>query len=110
MRFATKANTAEPRASARPTRIGWAFVLGCLKPHRRALIIANLFLLVVVAGAVSIPLLIPALVDEVLLDRPGWLVSAVSTALPEFAPGPVMTIAAVLEFITIIRVPSTLHL
>jgi len=50
--------------------------------HKKALIFANLVAIVATLLLVPIPLLMPMLVDEVLLDKPGALLTFVNTFLP----------------------------
>ena len=71
--------------------------------HRRQLILANL---IAVAGTlvnVPVPLLMPLLVDEVLLDKPGAIVAAVNQLFPAHLHGPVLYIVAVLGLTLILR-------
>lgn len=52
----------------------WSIIFNDALKHRRALIYANIIALCVVFCGVPIPLLMPMLVDEVLLNQPGpWL-------------------------------------
>jgi ATP-binding cassette subfamily C protein len=60
----------------------WADITGMVLAHRRDLALANLVAILGTAAAVPIPLLMPLLVDEVLLNRPGALVAAIDTAFP----------------------------
>jgi len=80
-------------------RLDWRYVLACLRPHRLTLVLANIAALVAATGAVLIPLLIPALVDEVLLDDPGWLIATTTDILPQAQPSPQLYIGIVLSLI-----------
>ena len=51
----------------------WSYVLGIAREHKRALLLAHLVALFAAAASVPIPLLLPLLVDEVLLHKPGAL-------------------------------------
>ena len=64
--------------------------------HRGALVQANLVALVAVAASVPIPLLLPLLVDEVLLAKPGPLVHTLNGLFPASWQGPALYIIAVL--------------
>ena len=50
--------------------------------HRRELILANIVAILATAAAVPVPLLIPLLVDEVLLDHPGAAVAFLDRVSP----------------------------
>ncbi len=71
--------------------------------HRRELISANLIAILGALTAVPVPLLIPLLVDEVLLDRPGPAVARMNAIFPESWHGPVLYICAVLILTLILR-------
>lgn len=68
--------------------------------HRKELVIANLVAIFAVLISVPIPLLIPLLVDEVLLDKPGWLVAWMNGLFPAEWHGAVLYIS----FITVLTV------
>ncbi len=57
------------------------YILQELKHYKKELIIANLIALLAVVIITPTPLLIPLLVDEVLLDKPGVVVNSVNSIL-----------------------------
>jgi ATP-binding cassette subfamily C protein len=67
------------------SRYGWSYLLGIARQHRRTLIIAHVIAVAAVLCAIPIPLLVPLLVDEVLLARPGIVVAT----LDGFFPAPI---------------------
>lgn len=82
----------------------WRMVLG----HRRELLLAHLIALLGTLLAVPIPLLMPLLVDEVLLERPAQLVSAMQSLFPAAWQGPVLYILAVLLLTVLLRLAALL--
>ncbi len=68
-------------ASGSP-RYGWHTLRGIARQHRRSLIIAHFIAVAAVLSAIPIPLLMPLLVDEVLLDRPGMVVTTLDGIFP----------------------------
>ena len=72
--------------------------------HRRELIAANLIAILGALAAVPVPLLIPLLVDEVLLDRPATAVAWMNAAFPQSWHGPILYISAILVLTLILRI------
>ena len=72
--------------------------------HRRELIAANLIAVLGALAAVPVPLLIPLLVDEVLLGKPGTAVAWMNAAFPESWHGPMLYIGAVLALTLVLRI------
>lgn len=71
--------------------------------HRRELIFANLLAVLGALVSVPLPLLMPLLVDEVLLDKPGVLVAWINRIFPEVWHGPILSIFAILLLTLIMR-------
>jgi len=71
--------------------------------HRKELITANIIAILGTMVSVPVPLLIPLLVDEVLLNKPGTLISLSSRLFPESWQGPVLYISAVLLLTLVLR-------
>ncbi len=78
----------------------WREVIGMVLAHRRELISANIIAVLGTLAAVPVPLLIPLLVDEVLLHKPGPMVHWMDRIFPETWHGPVLYILAIL-FLTL---------
>jgi ATP-binding cassette subfamily C protein len=72
--------------------------------HRRELVAANLIAILGALAAVPVPLLIPLLVDEVLLDQPGSAVAWMNSVFPEAWHGPVLYISAILALTMLLRI------
>ncbi|WP_045223831.1 ABC transporter ATP-binding protein [Methyloterricola oryzae] len=66
-------------------RFGWAFVVRVALEHRRRLIRSHCIAIAAALASVPVPLLMPLLVDEVLLAKPGVVVRSVDRVIP---PGP----------------------
>ncbi|MEW8687263.1 MAG: ABC transporter transmembrane domain-containing protein, partial [Candidatus Thiodiazotropha sp.] len=82
----------------------WNELIQMVLSHRRELIAANLIAVLGTIAAVPVPLLIPLLVDEVLLDQPGKAVASMNALFPEAWHGPVLYILAILVLTLILRI------
>jgi len=71
--------------------------------HRRELIAANLIAILGALVSVPVPLLIPILVDEVLLNQPGAAVEWIQRFFPQDWHGPVLSITAMLVLTLVLR-------
>lgn len=91
-------------AASRPYT--WRYVLSIFLRHRREIVLANVVAILAAGLSVPIPLLMPVLVDEVLLDKPAELVAALSTLLPESAQGATGYILAGLAVTVVLRIAS----
>jgi len=78
----------------------WRFIVSLALKHKRNIIHANIIAIFAVIASVPIPLLMPLLVDEVLLNQPAQLVAAVNTLFPAEWYGPTLYISATL-FVTL---------
>ncbi|HUX30746.1 MAG TPA: ABC transporter ATP-binding protein [Thiobacillus sp.] len=86
----------------------WRGIADELKTHRARLLQANLIALLAVAAAVPVPLLLPLMVDEVLLQHPGKMVAAVGAWFPAAWHGPVLFIGAALLLTLALRLTAIL--
>jgi len=86
-----------------PPRYGWPYLLAVARKHHRSLITAHLIAVAAVLSAIPIPLLMPLLVDEVLLDRPGVVVDTIDTISPHTWHGPVLYVCSVLVLTVLLR-------
>jgi ATP-binding cassette subfamily C protein len=84
----------------------WAELTRMVLAHRKELVTANLVAVLATVAAVPIPLLIPLLVDEVLLDQPGAAVAFINGIFPETWHGPALYILAVLLATLVLRLIS----
>ncbi len=74
--------------------------------HRRALVVANVIALIGALISVPIPLLMPLLVDEVLLDRPAQIVHTLNRLLPAEWHRPALYIGVMLAVTLALRLGS----
>lgn len=65
-----------------PATYTFKYIVQLALQHRRTLLAANAIAILAVLASVPIPLLIPLLVDEVLLDQPGKVVAAFNWLFP----------------------------
>ncbi len=84
-------------------RYDWGYILTVAKEHRRDLILAHLVAILAVLANVPIPLLMPLLVDEVLLQKPATLVGLMDSLFPASWHGPVLYIGAILLLTVVLR-------
>ena len=82
----------------------WARVWAIVEEHRRELTSANIIALFAVLASVPLPLMMPLLVDEVLLNQPGFLVHAMDRVFPPAWHGAVLYIGVILLLTVILRV------
>lgn len=72
--------------------------------HKRKLILANFFAFIAVLASVPVPLLMPLLVDEVLLNKPGKLITLTQVFFPAAWWGPVLYICSLLVVTMLLRI------
>lgn len=84
----------------------WSDILQIVLQHRRELILAHVIAVLGALVAVPIPLLMPLLVDEVLLERPAVLVATMQSLFPATWHGPVLYILAVLIVTLLLRLAA----
>ncbi|MEN8169113.1 MAG: ABC transporter ATP-binding protein [Pseudomonadota bacterium] len=76
--------------------------------HQRKLLQAHVVALFATLMAVPLPLMMPLLVDEVLLEKPATLVSVMNGLFPEAWHGPVLYVVAILLLSLILRFAALL--
>jgi len=84
----------------------WRYIYQVAMEHRRELAKANLIALFAAIASVPLPLFMPLLVDEVLLDQPGFVVETISRFFPEEWLGPILFISVILLLTVCLRVTS----
>ena len=94
----------DPTPTVRSEVYTWSEVIQMIARHRRELIAANVIAILGALAAVPVPLLIPLLVDEVLLNSPGTAVAWMNAMFPATWHGPVLYITAILAFTLVLRV------
>lgn len=86
----------------------WGYVRGVALRHKRELLVAHLVALLATALSVPIPLLMPVLVDEVLLEQPGAAVALIDALFPAAWRGPILYILVVLLLTLTLRYAALL--
>jgi ATP-binding cassette subfamily C protein len=95
-------------SSVRSHDYSWGELTQMVVAHRRELIAANLIAVCGAIASVPVPLLIPLLVDEVLLDKPGVAISVMNSLFPLSWHGPVLYILAILLLTVTLRLIALL--
>jgi len=91
-----------------PGKYSWAYIRNIAIQHKRTLIIANLVAIVSALLSVPVPLLMPLLVDEILLDKPAAIVGFMTQVFPPSWHSPVAFIVAVMLASMTLRLCSLL--
>jgi len=81
----------------------WKYIIRTALEHRRELVLANIIALLATLANVPVPLLMPLLVDEVLLGKPGVVVATIDSITPSSLHGPVLYICSILLLTVILR-------
>ncbi len=89
-----------------PSSYDWRYIFNIALRHRRELILANLIAILAATLSVPLPLLMPLLVDEVLLEQPGVVVATVNNLFSESWQGPPLYIGSVLVMTVLLRLLS----
>ncbi len=84
----------------------WSYIVGIARQRKRNLTVANFIAIIAVVAAVPTPLLMPLLVDEVLLDQPGFLVNLMNQMMPVSWHGPMLYIGLILLATVLLRFTS----
>jgi ATP-binding cassette subfamily C protein len=86
-----------------PERYTVRHVLNMALAHKKELIHAHIIAIVAVLASIPIPLLIPLLIDEVLLNKPGKVVAAVNNYFPESLYSPFLYITVLTVICIVLR-------
>ncbi|MDC5821830.1 ABC transporter ATP-binding protein/permease [Vibrio europaeus] len=89
-----------------PNTISRSWLITQVKKHKSKLILANVIALIATLISVPIPLLMPLMVDEVLLNQPGKGLEAMNAMLPTSMQTPTGYIALTLLLVVIMRSAS----
>jgi len=84
----------------------WQYILEIAKQHKRQLVMANIIAVIATLASVPVPLLMPLLVDEVLLNQPGIVVSSINAITPSIWHGPVLYISIILIMTLCLRLSA----
>lgn len=82
----------------------WKSIFRIAIEHRKSLLTGHLVAIFAAMVMIPIPLLMPILVDEVLLSKPGYLVASVDWLLPVSWQGPVSVITVIMLVTILLRV------
>jgi len=85
------------------TPISWQQLRQLIISYRKPLLLAHLIALLVTLISVPVPLLMPLLVDEVLLQQPAGAVKLMNRLLPESWQGPTGYILSILTLVVLLR-------
>ncbi len=81
----------------------WRYILSTARQHKKQLISAHLIAILATVVSVPVPLLMPLLVDEVLLNKPAIVVQTVNMFSPTEWQSPLLYIGAVLLLTVLLR-------
>ena len=84
----------------------WRYIFSVAQEHRSELAKANIIALLAAIASVPLPLFMPLLVDEVLLDQPGSIVNTVNQYIPDAWQSPTLYIGTILLFTIVLRVTA----
>ncbi len=82
--------------SAPPTSFSWSYILKIALEHKKKLLTAQIIAVLATLASVPVPLLMPLLVDEVLLDKPAVTVNFINRFMPPEWQQPATYIAIIL--------------
>ena len=86
-----------------PERYTVRHVLNMALSHKKQLLSAHIIAIIAVLSSIPVPLLIPLLIDEVLLDKPGKVVAAVGKFFPESLHSPFLYIIVLTAVCIVLR-------
>ncbi|MDB4575757.1 ABC transporter ATP-binding protein/permease [bacterium] len=86
----------------------WQSIFAIVKQHKPALVRANVIAIFAAAISVPVPLLMPLLVDEVLLDKPGKITELLSAIFPDPWLTPIGIIVIVMLLSMLLRLVALL--
>lgn len=81
----------------------WQYILDVAREHKRELVMANIIAVLATLASVPVPLLMPLLVDEVLLDKPAFVVNTINGLTPESWHSPALYISLILLLTLVLR-------
>ena len=86
----------------------WQGIFAIVRQHKKSLIFANFIAILTAVVSVPVPLLMPLLVDEVLLDKPGKIIEMLSMVYPQHWLTPVSIIVSVMLLSMMLRLIALL--
>ena len=86
----------------------WSSIYKIAIEHKKALIYSNVIAILATIASVPVPLLMPLLVDEVLLNKPGFAISFINPLFPVEWHLPVLYISVILIASLILRIIASI--
>jgi len=86
--------------------MNWSYILDIVRQHKSTLVFANVIAILSALLSVPMPMLMPMMVDEVLLDKPGKIVPILEAALPVAWQGPVIFLFTIMLVTMVLRFAS----
>ena len=81
----------------------WSYILSIVRQHKKELISAQLLAILATIATVPVPLLMPLLVDEVLLNNPGFTIHTINQFAPVHWQTPLLYISVILITSLVLR-------
>lgn len=104
----SRREAARPQSRRQTGRFDWAYIRSVALEHRGKLVKAHCIAILATLAGVPIPLLMPLLVDEVLLNKPGYTVRFIDGLTPPHWHEPLLYIAVLLAATLLLRMLSML--
>jgi len=104
--MAESLSSSQAMPSAATSPFSWKAIAGIALQHRKALLVANLVAIMGALASIPVPLLLPLLVDEVLLQQSGPIVPVLDSLLPGSWQTAVGYILAVFVVTVLLRLVS----
>lgn len=101
----TNVNTGSDKEEL-PNQYSWQYILNVAKQHKPQLVMANIIAILATLASVPVPLLLPLLVDEVLLNRPGVVVNTINQLAPENWHTPILYIVCIMLLTLVLRLTA----
>ena len=89
-----------------PDEYGWQYILNVAKQYRPQLVMANIIATLATLASVPVPLLLPLLVDEVLLNQPGVVVNTINQLAPESWHTSILYIVCIMLLTLVLRLTA----
>ncbi len=81
----------------------WQQIINIAFQHKKEIILANIIAIIATILSVPTPLFMPLLVDEVLLDKPGFIVNTVNWFFPTSWHSPILIITVITILVIVLR-------
>jgi ATP-binding cassette subfamily C protein len=91
-----------PQFQAAP--FSWNYIFQIAREHKKALIYSHIIAILAMVASVPVPLFMPLLVDEILLNKPGLIIASLNPFIPASWQVPVFYITAVLLASLLLRI------